>query len=181
MTDLVLGPTKWRRGYRPEVPSWVREFIPGSWSKSHGYSSSPLDVRAALAGFLEESEVSATLMEAQVARMGEPNMGLLQRLVRDLPVNRFLIYWPYGANRSGLDVEIGYLLTRLEDQIDLDVRIFIEAGSHPAGRLAGRQFVVAEHRRRTHYYDDLLVYGCTMVEWESYQSLFDSFVAHGRG
>lgn len=181
MTNLVLGPSKWKRGYHPEVPPWVREFVPASWSKAHRYASSPLDVRVALAGFLEESDVSTTLMEAQVARPEEPNMGLLQRLVRDLPVKRFLLYWPYGADRSGLDIEIGYLLTRLEENAGLDVRIFIEAGGRPAGKLIGREFVVAEHRRRTRYYDDLLTYGCKIVEWESYQALFDSFLSHGRG
>ncbi len=180
MTNLVLGPSKWRRGYRPEIPPWVPDFIPANWSKVHKYAASPLDIRMALAGVLEESEVSTTLMEAQVAKSGEPNMGLLQRLVRDLPVKRFLVYWPYGADRSGLDVEIGYLLTRLEDKTGLDVRIFVEAGSHPAGKLTGRQFVIAEHRRRTRYYDDLLTYGCQIVEWESYQALFDSFLSHGR-
>lgn len=180
MTNLVLGPSKWRRGYHPEIPPWAHEFVPANWSKVHKYASSPLDVRMALSGFLEESEVSATLMEAQVAESGEPNMGFLQRLVRDLPVKRFLVYWPYGADRSGLDVEIGYLLTRLEDKTGLDVRIFVEAGGHPAGKLIGRQFVVTEHRRRTRYYDDLLTYGCKIVEWESYQALFDSFLSHGR-
>lgn len=137
MTNLVLGPSRWRRGYHPEIPPWVREFIPGRWAKTHKFSASPLDVRAALAGFLEESETSTTMMEAQVARPGETNMGLFQWLFRDLPVKRFLVYWPYGADRSGLDIEIGSLLTRLGDKMKLDVSFFC-GGREPCCRQTGR-------------------------------------------
>ena len=180
MSILVLGPSKWRRGYRPGVPEWVAEFLPPGGRSSPKEGLSPLDVRRALVESLSPSGSPATLMEMHQRGEGETHTGLFDRLVRELPVERFLLFWPYGSQRPGLDVELGFLLTRLNDRVPLDVRIFVESGARVAGRLVGGDFESTELGRRTHYYEDLVAYRCPVIEWEDYSVLFNAVLRHGR-
>lgn len=88
------------------------------------------------------------------------------------------MYWPYGAQRSGLDVEVGFLLDAFGRGQSPDVRLFIEAGKHAAGRILHGQLTFLESGRRTRYYEDLSEYGCPIVEWGSYESLLGYLAQH---
>lgn len=179
MAILILGPSKWRRGYRPSLPEWVAEYLPERERPTRGRVLSPLGVRRALVSLLERAGCHATLMELHQRQAGETYTGLFHRLVRELPVDRFLLYWPYGSQRPGLDVELGFLLTRLEDGVSLDVRVLVEAGAKAAGKIGGGDFVSLEPGRRTHYYEDLIEYRCHVVEWEDYSALCNAILRHG--
>ncbi len=180
MAVLVIGPSKWRARYRPILPAWIPRFFPEGWPTPGTRGPTPLDVRAALVGSLVREGCEATMMELHQAEPGETHTALFQRLVRELPVERYLLYWPYGSQRAGLDVEIGFLLAKLEEGTPLDVRVLVEAGVHAAGRVARGAFVALELGRRTRYYQDLVEYRCPVVEWEDYQALWTSALQHGR-
>jgi hypothetical protein len=180
MSILILGPSKWRARHHPTLPEWIPDFFPEGWSAQRTSGVTPLDVRAALVGLLVRAGCEATMMEMHASRSGETHTGLFQRLVRELPVERFLLYWPYGSQRAGLDVEIGFLLAKLEEGLPLDIRVLVEAGAHAAGRLVGTEFEALELGRRTRYYQDLVEYRCRVVEWEDYHALWNTALQHGR-
>lgn len=180
MAVLVLGPSKWRAGNHPSLPECVSFFLPEDWPVRGTHQLTPLDLRAALVGALVRAECRATMMEMQVPEPGETHTALFQRLVRDLPVDRYLLYWPYGSQRAGLDVEIGFLLAQFEAGACPDVRVLVQAGAHAAGRIEGGDFIVLEGGRRTRYYEDLVRYGCPIVEWEDSSALWSAVLEHGR-
>ncbi len=120
------------------------------------------------------------MMELHPPLGGETHTALFQRLVRELPVGRFLLYWPFGAQRAGLDVEIGFLLSKLAGGVPLDIRVLIESGTRAAGRVVGGVFESVELGRRTRYYQDLVEYRCPVVEWEDYEALWNAVLQHGR-
>jgi hypothetical protein len=130
---------------------------------------------------LEEREsASATFMEGHERLPGEKNITKLNRIVRDLEVDRYVLFWPYGAQRPGLDVEIGSLLQRMDQGEELDITMFVEAGAKVAGRVEDGLFVSREATRRTHYYEDLLEFGASFVEWDTYETLWFSLMNYGR-
>ncbi len=88
------------------------------------------------------------------------------------------MYWPYGAQRSGLDVELGFLLEALQRGESPDVRLFMEVGRHAVGRILDGQMVFLERGHRTRYYEDLSEYGCPIIERENYQSLLEYLAQH---
>lgn len=59
---------------------------------------------------------AATIMEAHPARPAESHTALFHRIVRDFAVDRLLVNWPAGAQRTGVDVELGFLLQWLESR-----------------------------------------------------------------
>lgn len=133
-----------------------------------------------MVGTLAGAGCRASMMELHSTLGGETHTALFQRLVRELPVGRFLLYWPYGAQRAGLDVEIGLLLARLAGGVPLDVRVLIESGIHVAGRIVRGVFESVEVGKRTRYYQDLVEYRCPVVEWEDYGALWNAVLQHGR-
>ena len=132
-----------------------------------------------MVAFLREVEgVRATLMEMHQPEPGERHTALFARVCREAKVNGYFIYWPYGAQRSGLDVELGFLLWQLEHGKSLDIRLFVESGPKSAGRVEDGQFVARELGRRTRYYEDLVAYGVDLVEWASYSELWEAIYHH---
>jgi hypothetical protein len=121
-------------------------------------------------------------MESLPDMPGETKAGKFARLIRTERVTRYALYWPFGANRAGLDVEIGLILERLhrEEILGEYVRVLIEDDG--AGRSAGAleatsdgrvEFVPAERGRRTVYYGDLVQYGAILTTWADYGELFE--------
>ena len=113
---------------------------------------------------------------------GQPKAEKFARIVEDQGVGRFVLYWPFGANRSGLDVEIGFVLERLrrKEILGEDVRVLIEDDG--AKRRAGRRevrpdgrlgFVSLEEGERTWYYDDLVLYRALLPFWADYGELLE--------
>ncbi len=109
---FLLGPSKWAQGYAPpNLPAWAYEHLPKD--PVAGGTPSPLDIRRALAARLGVDGHRVVVMETFPDTPGEPRTEKFSRLVEELEVRRFVLYWPFGANRSGLDVEIGFELERL--------------------------------------------------------------------
>ena len=181
MTILVLGPSKWKRGHTPAIPSWVRYKVPEGWPISRSGQPSPLGIRAAVARDLQEQErAKATFMEAHSRLPGEKHTSLFTRLVREEAIDQYFLFWPYGSQRSGLDVEIGFLLLKMDQGEKLDIVLFVEAGERIAGRVENGLFVSREATRRTHYYEDLIAFGASLVEWDDYSILWSSLMSYGR-
>lgn len=174
MSIILLGPSKWREGYRPAQPPVADllhlEGLPGESPDL----ASPLAIRASLAWGLREVEgVRATLMELHARRPGETHSALFHRVCHERKVDGYFVFWPFGAQRAGLDIELGFLLARFAQGQDLDVRIFIETGKHAAARVDHGHLEILERGLRTRYYEDLVAYGSSILEWTSYEELWE--------
>ena len=181
MTILVLGPSKWKRGYTPIIPPWVRDRVPEGWAIGHSGQPSPLGIRAAVARDLQVQEgAKATFMEDHLRLSGEKHTSLFTRLMREEAIDQYFLFWPYGSQRSGLDVEIGFLLLKMDQREKLDIVLFVEAGERIAGRVENGLFISREATRRTHYYEDLIAFGASLVEWDDYGILWSSLMSYGR-
>jgi len=150
--------------------------LPALWRLRGKKCLAPVDIRAALAETIHQHGGVATIMEAHDKTEGETNTALFNRIVKDFGIDRFFVYWPSGAQRTGLDVELGFLLQMFHDGKEPDVRIFVES---TAGGMDGGHFTAHEKGRRTTYYEDLVAYGCPLIEWESYERLRDAVAYHG--
>ena len=113
---------------------------------------------------------------------GRPKSQKFARIVEDQGIGRFVLYWPFGANRSGLDVEIGFVLERLrrKEVLGEDVRVLIEddgvkrrAGGREIGPDGAFGFVSLEEGERTWYYDDLLLYRALIPFWADFDELLE--------
>jgi hypothetical protein len=115
-------------------------------------------------------------MEVFRREPNETNIRLFKRIEKAQKISQYFVYWPLGAKRVGVDVELGALLDRLSSGRDHDVRLFVQEGAgrlHPDG-----EFECMEEGRRTGYYQDLVAHGCPIVLWEDHSDLFDSFLQH---
>ncbi|MDG7006392.1 MAG: hypothetical protein JRM86_05600 [Nitrososphaerota archaeon] len=179
MSILVLGPSKWKEGYAPaKVPRVDPADLEGMAGPPPNLSS-PLAVRGWLVRFLREVEgVRATMMELHAPKPGETHTALFNRLCHEARVDGFFVFWPYGAQRSGLDVELGFLLWQFEHGRSPDVRIFAETGEHRAAKVVDGHLVVLEQGSRTRYYEDLVQYGAAIAEWSDYSELLESIYHH---
>lgn len=126
-------------------------------------------IRKALASFLSENGWDALIMEGHERLPDETHAQHFRRIVSTKRTSYF-VYWPYGAKRAGLDVELGFILEELAKGEDSGVRLFVEnkaggivlaADSH--GNLEA-YFVSKEKGRRTTYYEDLVRMGAIIVE-----------------
>lgn len=184
MAVFLLGPSKWAQGYTPPtLPAWLNEHLPSG--KPVGGHPSPLAIRRALATLLGFDGLKVVVMEAHDDVPGEPKAAKFARLARDERVTRFVLYWPFGANRSGLDVEIGFLIERLrrKEILGEDIRILIEddgskrrAGGREPGEDGAITFVSYEEGHRTGYYGDLVLYGTILPTWADYGELLELIV-----
>lgn len=174
---FLLGPSKWAQGHATRaLPLWLQEHQPGK--EPH----SPLDIRKALAARLGEDGHRIAVMEAFPDVPGRPKSQKFARIVEDQGIGRFVLYWPFGANRSGLDVEIGFVLERLrrKEVLGEDVRVLIEddgvkrrAGGREIGPDGAFGFVSLEEGERTWYYDDLLLYRALIPFWADFDELLE--------
>lgn len=179
MTLFLLGPSKWVQGYAPPpLPAWLQEALPESLPSST--IPSPLDIRKAFASLLATSGHRAVVMEAYPGTPGEANAEKFKRLVREQDVTQFVLYWPFGANRSGLDVETGFLLERLrrKEILGKQVRVLVEddrthrrAGEVEQLDQRGFTFVSYEVGRRNRYYEDWLPFQAIITSWTDYNEL----------
>ena len=174
---FLLGPSKWAQGYvAPTLPAWLQEHLSGK------EPSSPLDIRRALAKRLGEEGHRVAVMESFPDVPGQPKAEKFSGIVEGQGVCRFVLYWPFGANRSGLDVEIGFVLERLRRREirGEDVRVLIEDDGAKR-RAGGREvrpdgtfgFVSLEEGERTWYYDDLVLYRALIPSWTDYGELLE--------
>jgi hypothetical protein len=188
MTILVLGPSGWLPRKRPKIPDLVRAALPGSWQALPTRELTPLDVRVALAHLLTLHEVPAIVMEAEETMFPRNLTAKFHELVIKHWVTDYYLYWPYGAARSGMDVEIGFLLEQMagdtpkleSDRItvfyedDGEKRRSAEIGFGGGGRL---EFTPLERTRRTRYHTDLVDLGAIARPWKNYPELFERVLA----
>jgi hypothetical protein len=178
---FLLGPSKWVQGFSPPtLPAWLHEHLPKI--EGEAGSPSPLAIRISLAARAAMDGHKIVVMESNDDVQGETRTGKFARLVRDQEVSRFALYWPHGANRSGLDVEIGFVLERLRrrELTGEDVRVLVEddgaqrrAGGREPGLHGEVLFVSYERGHRTRYYSDLVLYGSILPTWADYGELLE--------
>lgn len=188
MTVLILGPSAWLPGKSPDSLESVRQYIPLSWSPAGANRLSPLDVRIALAHLLSSRGVPAIVMESEEPRKPPNSTRKFHDLIRKHRVQDYYVYWPYGAARSGLDIEIGFLLEQMgRDPPGVPgekVTVFYEddGANRRAAELAfGSQdrmeFGSLEMGHRTHYYADLIDLGGIAKAWRTQTELIDEVLA----
>ena len=138
---------------------------------------SPLHARRWLARFLRSTGVDVVVMEEEPDAPGENNLAKFQRLVREHDVTAYLLHVPVGARLHGLSVEVGHLLTRIQDG-DLDparVHLALQLGAASVGD--DGVLALAEPGNRTRYYEDLIDEGCPVHRWSDRRSLVRHAVA----
>lgn len=188
MTILLLGPSKWLPGRSPKFPHELRRALPPGWSLKAG-SPSALDFRAALVGALQGSGHPATMLEMHPDVPGEAVSAKFLRIVQDpkAPVDQFFLWWPYGAARTGVDVEIGALLVWLnESRVSPEaIRIFVEddgrhrrAGTWTFDKDGTLGFAWKERTRRAGYYHDWTKFGILPLTWRNYEELVTALIGH---
>lgn len=152
---MVLGPTLWREARGHAV---VRQ--------------SPLDARRALAQLIREQGTDAVIMEERNPATGEDNFAFFRRLIDEASVRTFVLFWPLGARLHGLDVEIGYLLSQMEEG-RLDARdVYLLAEKRLLGVRSGEAILAwSEPGNRTRYHEDLVARGCRIRRWSSEDAL----------
>jgi hypothetical protein len=182
MPLIVLGPTAWRARYRPTVPRWVVDVLPPGRRVEGTPVPSARDVRFGLVARLRLAGVSATALELHFDRKGESAADKLLRSVQEGGIDRFAIYWPYGAIRPALDVEIGWLLHAIQRKEISPDRVGIFYEWNPVGRKAARErpaangqmvFESLERGRRTTYYQSLVAVGAVPIPWSDYEDLLE--------
>lgn len=181
MSILVLGSSKWKAGYAPRHPPPIDPINLEGLTTAAIELSSPLAIRAAMAWYLREvMGVRATLMELHATKPKETHTSLFHRIVQERRVDGYFVFWPFGAQRAGLDVEIGFLLGQFAQGHSPDVRLFFEAGKHPVAQVRDGHLEVLEKGSRTRYYGDLAEYGASLVEWPNYSELWEALDFQGR-
>jgi hypothetical protein len=177
---LILGPSKWKAGYRPEIPVELAELLPHKWSRRGHDTLWPIDIRALLAGLLRREGVEAVLMEDVPRRERETHTRHFARLVRGHRQGRFFAFWPRNANLSGLIWELSHLGGSIENKVleGGQLHLFPEEGVAGFDPEAGT-IVFEEQGNRTTYFEDLGRWGCTIDIWTDYPSLVDKVLEAG--
>ena len=188
MTILLLIPSEWLPGRRPPLLEQLRASLPATWTARSSAVLCPLDVRVVLANALTVRGVPAIVMEAEEPKSPLVLTQKFHELVEKHRVDEFYLYRPFGAARSGLDVEIGFLLEKMggeKPKLPADrVTIFYKDDGEERRAaevrfgLGGRlEFVALEASRRTKYYVDLVRFGATAVGWRDHVELIDRALA----
>ncbi|MDE1822190.1 MAG: hypothetical protein KGJ23_02675 [Euryarchaeota archaeon] len=188
MTILVLGPSQWLPGKEPKDLEPLRSQLPSAWTWPGSGGLRPLEVRVALAHLLSQRGAAAVVMEAEEPLHPWNSTAKFLELVRKHMVDQYFVYWPFGAARPGLDVEVGFLLLQMgRGELPGDrVVVFYEddGASRRAASLvydtAGRMRFSSLERegRRTRYYPDLVDFGATTKPWKDSQELLERVLAH---
>jgi len=179
---LVIGPTKWRARFRPQIPPEVEEGLPKWWTRRGIPVPWPVDLRAYLADALRQEHQPATIMEAESARRTSSlETGFFLELVEKLPVGRFFAFWPRGANPAGLLWEFPLLVERAgTPPVTSDtVHVFTEEGVGDWDPETGL-FEFSEKGYRTTYQRDIARCGFQVWKWSDYPTLVDKVRRVGR-
>ena len=187
MTILILGPSQWLPNRLPPSLEVLRGHLPASRQPARGRPLAPIDVRIALAEILSHRGVPAIVMEAEEPKDPPNSTVKFHELVEKHFVEDYYIYWPYGAARPGLDVELGFLLEQMwRRELGGDhVTVFYEddgarrrAAGYQFGRNGRLQFVSREkHGKRTRYYPDLVDFGALAKDWRDHAELVEEVLA----
>lgn len=140
-------------------------------------STDPMRARRRLAEFLRGAGALVVVMEDEPDASGENNLAKFQRLVRDHGVTTYLLHIPLGARLHGVSIEVGHLLTRIQDGALDPARVHL-ALQHEAAPVDDEGVLaLAEPGNRTRYYEDLLDEGCPVHRWRDGRELIRHAVA----
>lgn len=126
MAIFLPGPTYWRNDYEPNLPRWLESWVPKDWARYGEARLHPVEIRAALCHWLQEFEISATIMRMHEDRPGEATIEKFQRIEADQGVTQHFVYYPYGARGEGHIGELVALLDRRARGQETDIRLFPE-------------------------------------------------------
>jgi hypothetical protein len=182
MPLILLGPSAWLPRYRPTIPGWVAEILPPGRATEGKPVPTAREVRFGLIARLRLADVKATALELHHDRSRESLADKLLRVLHEGGVDRYAIYWPYGAIRPAVDVEIGWLLHSLQRKEISGEHIGIFYEWNPEGRKTAHERPVAggravfeslERGRRTTYYQSLVDRGAIPIPWARYEDLLE--------
>lgn len=178
---LLIGPTKWVSGHKPELPEDLVGLLPRSWTRRGLDILSPIDIRAILVGLLRREGHDAVLMEDEPRQGREPLLRKFSRLVREHLKGRFFVYWPVKANMRGVAWELSHLGTRVDDQVlsAEQVHLFLQEGVAKYDE-EGEMLLFLEEGGRSYYDSDLDLFGCRIHNWSDYESLMEKVIAFGK-
>ncbi len=162
MRTLLLGPTKWAQGFRPD-----RATLPQTTGDD---PPDPIEVRRRLVRDLTAADSPILILEDCPSIDGEALTTKFHRLLREGGISLIEVYWPAGSNRSGLDVEIGFVLSLLDrrELLPVDVRLEIQSSCL---EFRENEVVFLEAGKRTHYFLDLVQFGCAILTWDDFEDL----------
>lgn len=149
---MVLGPSRWR-------------------SQDQGHDvldASPLDVRRRIVAKVRELGVNGVLLEDAAEEVPMDNFESFLRTVAGHHVQTFILFWPIGARLHGLDVELGYLLTRMSEGTLAPEDVGLLAQQHRFEEDTLDEVIAySEPGNRTRYHDDLMARGCPVYRWSN--------------
>ena len=187
MTILILGPSRWLPNKQPPSLGGLRGNLPAPWTAKGPEILTPVDVRMTLAEILTHGGAPAIVMEAEEPKDPPNSTVKFHELVRKHFVEDYYVYWPYGAARPGLDVELGFLLEQMwRRELRGDhVPVFYEddgarrrAAGYQFARNGRFQFVSLErYGKRTRYYPDLVDFGALAKDWRDHGELLEEVLA----
>lgn len=178
MAWMILGPTKWGPGNRPSplTRGMLDPHLPPGWEPPQ--SPRPIDVRAAAKGILRNQGRLAVLMEEHETREKESNTDLFHRVRQEAGVTRFMVYWPAGAQRTGLDWELGILTSEIsQNNLDPDRILLLVQEAAASIRTDSGELESHERGQRTRYYNDLVQHGCPFALWRDHAGFLDAVQA----
>ena len=122
-------------------------------------------------------------MEEHADLQVETKASKFSRLVHDEEIDQFVLYWPFGANRTGLDIEIGFILEKLRrgEITGENVRVLIEDDGPRRRAVRGRNCrgrdlhvrLVREGAQVNVLWRYSIPFGAILTGWASYEELFE--------
>ena len=176
MTTLLLGPTSWARDHTPASESLPPPGPRTSSSPTEESIPSPIEIRRRLVRDLEPAGAHIAIMEDLPEVGGERLTTKFHRILGEGSFEQVSIYWPAGANRSGLDVELGFLLSMLERRELRPESVLLEVQTRCA-EFRENYIVFLEEGKRTQYFLDLFRVECPILLWSTYDELFENLLA----
>lgn len=134
-------------------------------------ADAPLRVRQELARRMRSTGTHAIVMEDEPDREGENNFAKFRRLIDENRPVTYLVLVPLHARLHGISVEIGHLLTLIQEgrldsgRVHLFLQSLLASVDHD-GALA-----LNEPGNRTRYYEDLIDEGCPVHRWTDRREL----------
>jgi hypothetical protein len=176
MPTLLLGPSRWSQGFQPapaSLPVLVDEV---TRRQAQGPPLEPIEIRRQIVRDLREEGLESVIIEDLPSLEQETPTTKFHRILREADVDLIEIYWPAGANRAGLDVEIGFILSLLDRRELSAAEVHLELQS-PCVEIRGNDLVFLESGRRTQYFLDLFQFECPILVGETYDELLENVLA----